>query len=35
VKPHHEYQVSCSFDSRFGPDGTYVGNFDVKELSVK
>ena len=34
VKPHHEYLVGCSFDSRFGPDGTYTGSFDVKEKRV-
>lgn len=34
VKPHHEYLVSCSFDSRFGPDGTYVGSIDVEEKRV-
>lgn len=35
VKPHHEYLVSCSFDSRFGPDGTYVGSFHVEDVPVK
>ena len=35
VKPHHEYLISCSFDSRFGPDGTYVGSFHVEERPVK
>lgn len=35
VKPRHEYLISCSFDSRFGPDGTYVGSFDVEERPVK
>jgi hypothetical protein len=35
VKPHHEYLVSCSFDSRFGPNGTYVGAFNVKEKRVE
>ena len=35
VKPHHEYLIRCSFDSRFGPDGTYVGTFDVEETRVK
>jgi len=34
VRPHHEYLISCSFDSRFGPDGTYVGSFDVEEKRV-
>ena len=35
VKPPHEYLISCSFDSRFGPDGTYVGSFHVEERPVK
>ncbi len=35
LKPHHEYLVRCSFDSGFGPDGTYVGDFDVKEQRIK
>ena len=35
VKPHHEYLIRCSFDSRFGPNGTYVGAFDVEEKRVK
>jgi hypothetical protein len=34
VKPRHEYLISCSFDSRFGPDGTYVGSFHVEDLPV-
>lgn len=33
-KPHHEYLVRCSFDTDFGPDGTYEGNFSVKEKRV-
>jgi len=35
VKPHHEYLVGCSFESRFGPDGNYAGSFDVKEKRVE
>ena len=35
VRPRHEYLISCSFDSRFGPDGTYAGSFDVKEKRVE
>lgn len=35
VKPRHEYRISCAFDSRFGPDGTYVGAFYVEETPVK
>ena len=35
VRPHHEYLISCSFDSRFGPDGTYAGSFDVEEKRVE
>lgn len=31
VKPHHEYRISCSFDHRFGPNGTYLGAVHVKE----
>lgn len=31
LKPHHEYLVRCSFDTDFGPDGTYKGSFSVKE----
>lgn len=35
LKPHNEYIVRCSFDTDFGPDGTYTGNFSVKEKRVK
>ena len=35
LKPHHEYLVRCSFDTDFGPDGTYTGSFSVKEKLVK
>jgi len=35
IKPFHEYQVRCSFDTDFGPDGTYAGSFSVKETAVK
>ncbi len=31
LKPHHKYLVRCSFDSDFGPDGTYTGSFSVEE----
>lgn len=33
-KPHHEYRVRCSFDSDFGPDGTYSGSFSVDEQRI-
>lgn len=35
LKPHHEYLVRCSFDSRFGPDGSYAGDFGIKERRIK
>ena len=35
LRPYHEYLVRCSFDSDFGPDGTYTGSFSVKEKQVK
>lgn len=35
LKPYHEYIVRCSFDTDFGPDGTYTGSFSVKEKRVK
>lgn len=35
LKPYHEYQVRCSFDTDFGPNGTYTGSFSVKEKSLK
>lgn len=34
-RPHHEYRVRCSFDTEFGPDGTYVGSFSVEENRIK
>ncbi len=34
LKPHHEYLVRCSFDTDFGPNGTYIGNFSVKETRI-
>jgi len=34
LKPYHEYLVRCSFDTDFGPDGTYTGSFSVKEKRV-
>ena len=35
LKPHHEYLVRCSFDSAFGPNGSYEGSFSVKEKRIK
>lgn len=35
LKPHHEYLVRCSFDTEFGPNGTYIGNFSVNENRIK
>jgi len=35
LKPHHEYLVRCSFDSGFGPNGSYEGSFSVKEKRLK
>jgi hypothetical protein len=35
LKPHHEYLVRCSFDSAFGPNGSYVGSFGVIEKRLK
>ena len=35
LKPYHEYLVRCSFDTDFGPDGTYTGSLSVKEKRVK
>ena len=34
-RAHHEYRVRCSFDTEFGPDGTYVGSFSVEENRIK
>lgn len=34
-KPYHEYRVRCSFDTDFGPDGTYTGSFSIKETRIK
>jgi len=34
LKPHYEYAFRCSFDSDFGPDGSYTGSFSVKETRV-
>jgi uncharacterized lipoprotein YehR (DUF1307 family) len=34
-KPHHEYLVRCSFDSGFGPNGSYEGSFSIKEKRLK
>lgn len=31
IKSHHEYVVRCSFDTHFGPNGTYTGSFSIKE----
>lgn len=35
LKPHHEYMVRCSFDTDFGPDGTYTGSFGIEEKPVR
>ncbi|MBD3677270.1 MAG: hypothetical protein HUJ27_02595 [Rhodobacteraceae bacterium] len=35
LKPQHEYLINCSFDSRFGPNGTYVGDFHVEERRLR
>lgn len=35
LKPYHEYLVRCSFDSDFGPDGTYTGSFSINEKRIK
>jgi hypothetical protein len=35
LKPHHEYLVRCSFDSRYGADGSYAGGFGIKEQRIK
>lgn len=35
LKPYHQYLVRCSFDSDFGPNGTYTGSFSVEEMRVK
>jgi len=35
LKPHTRYLVRCSFDSSFGPNGTYTGSFSVKEKPIK
>lgn len=35
LKPHHEYRVRCSFDTDFGPNGTYTGSFSVEEQRLK
>lgn len=35
LKPHHEYLIRCSFDTDFGPNGTYTGSFSVKELKLR
>jgi hypothetical protein len=34
-KPYHEYLVRCSFDSAYGPGGTYATSFKVEEKSLK
>lgn len=34
LKPHTRYLVRCSFDSSFGPNGTYTGGFSVKEKPI-
>ena len=35
IKPHYEYRVRCSFDTEFGPDGTYTGSFSINENRLK
>lgn len=35
LNPHHEYLVRCSFDSSFGTNGSYQGDFSVKEKKLK
>lgn len=35
LKPYHQYLVRCSFDTDFGPDGTYTGSFSIEEKRVK
>lgn len=35
IKPFHEYQLRCSFDTEFGPDGSYKGSFSIKETRIK
>jgi hypothetical protein len=35
LKPYHEYLVRCSFDTDFGPEGTYTGSFSIKEKRIK
>jgi len=35
IKPYHEYLVRCSFDSDYGPNGTYTGSFSVKAKRIK
>ena len=34
-RPYYEYKVRCSFDTDFGPDGTYTGSFNVEENRIK
>ena len=35
LRPHHEYLVRCSFDSRYGAGGSYTASFSVKEKSLE
>ena len=35
VKPFHEYLIRCSFDSAYGPGGTYATTFSVEEKRLK
>ena len=35
LKPHHEYLVRCSFDSRFAAGGGYQSSFYVEEKSLE
>lgn len=35
IKPYHEYQVRCGFDTAFGENGSYVGDFSINEKSIR
>lgn len=35
LKPHYEYLVRCSFDSKFGVNGSFESSFDVEEKSLR
>ncbi len=34
-KPHFQYLIRCSFDTDFGPNGTYVGSFSIDKKRIK